>query len=73
MQNAVFSPGKKICALKKLAKTASSTVLANFFFGLIFQNFILQQALLCSGTGQSLVMDTSLADTSSLSGSRVPV
>ena len=44
LQNAVFRPGKKICALKKLAKTAGSTVLANFFFGLIFQNFILQQA-----------------------------
>ena len=33
-------------ALKKLAKTAALTVLANFFFGLIFQNLILQQTLL---------------------------
>lgn len=45
LQNAVFRPGKKIYALKKLAKTASSTVLANFFSGLIFQDSILQQAL----------------------------
>ena len=46
LQNAVFRPGKKIFVLKKLATTASQTVLANFFFGLIFQNSILQQALL---------------------------
>ena len=37
MQNAVFRPEKKICALKKLAKTASSTVLANVFYDLIFK------------------------------------
>lgn len=36
LQNAVFRHGKKIFALKKLAKTASQMVLANFFFGLIF-------------------------------------
>ena len=46
LQNAVFRPGKKIFVLKKLATTASPTVPANFFFGLIFQNSILQQALL---------------------------
>ena len=45
LQNAVFRPEWKICALKKLARTAVLTVLANFFFGLIFQNSILQQAL----------------------------
>ena len=44
LQNAVFRPGKKIFVLKKLATTASPTVLANFFFGLFFQNSILQQA-----------------------------
>ena len=38
-------PNGKICALKKLAKTAILTVLANFFFGLIFQNPILQRPL----------------------------
>ena len=48
LQNAVFRPGRKICALKKLATTASQTVSANFFFDLIFQNSILQQALLCT-------------------------
>jgi len=32
--------------IKKLARTAALTVLANFFLGLIFQNPILQQALL---------------------------
>ena len=46
LQNAVFRPGKKIFVLKKLATTASPTVSANFFFDLIFQNSILQQALL---------------------------
>ena len=44
LQNAVFRPKREICALKKLARTAALTVLANFFFGLIFQNPILQQA-----------------------------
>ncbi|MBM6977028.1 hypothetical protein H9X99_14430 [Intestinimonas butyriciproducens] len=44
LQNAVFRPKREICALKKLARTAILTVLANFFFGLIFQNPILQQA-----------------------------
>ena len=43
LQNAVFRPGKKIFVLKKLATTASPTVLANFFSGLFFQNSILQQ------------------------------
>ena len=46
LQNAVFRPKREICALKKLARTAALTVLANFFFGLIFQNPILHQALL---------------------------
>ena len=41
-----FQPKREICALKKLVKTAALTVFANFFFGLIFQNFILQQTLL---------------------------
>ena len=31
---------------KKLEKTASFETLSNFFFGLIFQNSILQQALI---------------------------
>ena len=44
MQDAVFRPKREIYALKKLARTAALTVLANFFFGLIFQNPILQQA-----------------------------
>ena len=44
LQNAVFRPEREICALKKLAKTAVLTVLANFFFVLIFQDDILQQA-----------------------------
>lgn len=44
LQNAVFRPKRKICTLKKLARTAALTVLANFFFGLIFQNSILQKA-----------------------------
>ena len=41
-----FQPKREIYALKKLAKTAALTVLANFFFGVIFQNLILQQTLL---------------------------
>ena len=45
MQNAVFRPKQEICALKKLVRTAALTVLTNFFFDLIFQNPILQQAL----------------------------
>ena len=45
MQNAVFRPERKICALKKLLRTAFLAVLNNFFSGLIFQNSILQQAL----------------------------
>ena len=45
MQNAVFRPKREICALKKLVRTAALTVLTNFFFDLIFQNPILQQAL----------------------------
>ena len=36
LQNAVFRPGKEIFALTKLARTAGLTVLANFFFDLIF-------------------------------------
>jgi len=44
LQNVVFSHGRKICALKKLARTAILQILANFFFGLTFQNSILQQA-----------------------------
>ena len=43
LQNAVFRPEQKICALKKLVRTAVYAVLTNFFFGLIFQNLILQQ------------------------------
>ena len=50
MQNAVFRPNRKICALKKLEGTADLTVSSNFFFGLIFQNSILQQALFCLGS-----------------------
>ena len=45
LQNAVFRPKREICVLKKLARTAALTVLANFFFDLIFRNSILQQAL----------------------------
>ena len=41
LQNAVFRPEKKIFVLKKLARTASVTVLANFFFDLIFQNCLI--------------------------------
>lgn len=44
LQNAVFRPERKICALKKLLRTAFLAVLNNFFSGLIFQNSILQQA-----------------------------
>ena len=44
LQNAVFRPKREICALKKLVRTAALTVLTNFFFDLIFQNPILQQA-----------------------------
>ena len=45
LQNAVFRPERKICALKKLLRAAFLAVLNNFFSGLIFQNSILQQAL----------------------------
>ena len=41
-----FPPKRERYSLKKLVKTAALTVLANFFFGVIFQNFILQQTLL---------------------------
>ena len=47
LQNAGFRLRKKIFALKKLARTGYFGGLANFFFGLIFQNSILQQALFC--------------------------
>ena len=52
LQNAVFRPNRKICALKKLEGTADLTVSSNFFFGLIFQNSILQQALSVSVGGR---------------------
>lgn len=45
LQNAVFRPKRKIYLLKKLARTTTLTVLANFFGDIIFENFILQQAL----------------------------
>ena len=41
-----FPPKLERYALKKLAKTVKAAVLANFFFGVIFQNLILQQTLL---------------------------
>lgn len=46
LQNAVFRPKRKIYLLKKLARTTNLTVLANFFSDIIFENSILQQALL---------------------------
>ena len=49
LQNAVFRPKREICALKKLARTAALTVLANFFLDPIFQNPILQQAFCVCG------------------------
>lgn len=43
LQNAVFRPKQKNYVLKKLVRTAEVAVLTNFFFGLFFQNLILQQ------------------------------
>ena len=37
LQNAVFRPKRKIYALRKLARIAALTVLANFFFDLFFK------------------------------------
>ena len=45
LQNAVFRPKRKIYLLKKLSRTTTLTVLANFFGDIIFENSILQQAL----------------------------
>jgi hypothetical protein len=39
-------PNGKICALKKLARTVTAAVLANFFLGL-FQNFYFATGLIC--------------------------
>ena len=44
LQNAVFRPKRKIYLLKKLSRTKTLTVLANFFGDIIFENSILQQA-----------------------------
>lgn len=46
LQNAVFRPKRKIYLLKKLARTTTLMVLTNFFGDIIFENSILQQALL---------------------------
>lgn len=43
LQNIVFWPKQKNYVSKKLVRTATSAVLTNFFFGLFFQNLILQQ------------------------------
>ena len=45
-----FQAQKENLCFKKVRKTACSTVFANFFFGLIFQNSILQQVHSVSGS-----------------------